>query len=327
MLIHSPTGVGQAGSYRAAYFDQKMPMVENFDVYATDEQGFVLPRDDENTMKDCSNLNTIAEFHEKSKSAEILKMNKMAFEGLGWKVVNKQQRDGDKGGMLAAQCTKKPLNVKPGYFLLQDENGADYWQKYADGAAVDGDFTYEPAVAFDVVAGGKYFVLNDQTKFDSFATKSGTPYDGNTWADLSRDVLGWEVTVESIVTDSDWPNYNCVVKVQHEEGGPEKTHTIPIRALCTEDEGATALFFGEVGMWILSAELALYPCDGYADRGKSMQPLVSEFKGVLEALSGLDDMGYMEVVDAEDDEEYYNLKGDIQAWCTEATTEWDYGAY
>lgn len=253
-------------------------------------------------------------------------MNKIAFEGLGWKVVNKQQRSGDKGGMLAAQATKTSSLLKDGFFLQQDENGTDYWQEYVNGAP-QGEGTFVPVEAHNVEEGGKYHVVQTQALFDDWATKSGTPYDGNTWAALSKDVLGWEVEVVNIVMDSDWPGYNCNVKVQHTEGGPEITHCIPIRALCTPDEGATALFMGEVGMFILCAELALYPKDGYNDRGKSMQPLVSEFKGLCETLAGQDDLGYMEVADFEEEPEAYNLAPEIQTWCGEATADWAYDNY
>jgi len=327
MLIHGATGVGQAGSYRAAYQTQASPDMGTFDVLVQDQQGFMLPKEDENTLRDQSCLNSITLFREKSKEGVLAMSNQLAWEKRGWKVVKKIARAGDQGGMLAARVVKKNELLKDGYFLAQDDNGADYWQLYQDGAPVDGSYSYTPRDCCDVAAGMKCYVTDDQTILDAVALKSGTPYDESTWAELSHDVLGWEVTVQSIVEDSDWPGYNVIVSVQHEEGGAEKTHTVPIRALRKEDDGPTALFMGEVGMWILSAELALFPTGGYADRGQNMQPIVSEFKGLLETLAGQDDLGYMEVVDGEEDGDFYNLNADIQAWCGQAGADWTYDNY
>jgi len=323
MLIHGPTGHGQAGSYRAAYQDQLMPSQDVFDVPSTDEAGFVLPRDHEATMKDQTNLATIQLLHDTSKAGQqaMLPITKIAWEKRGWKVVNKQARDGDKGGMLACTATKDKDLKKEGYFQLADET-ADYWQLYENGVAVENAYSYVPRDCFDVEVGAKYMVTASQTDFDSDATKSGTPYDAATWADLSHDVLGQEVTVDSIVEDSDWPGYNVMVTT-----ATGASHQIPIRSLRIKDDGSTALFLGEIGMWILSAELALFPENGYADRGKNVQPLVSEFKGVLEGIAAIDDLGYMEVVDGEDDDQVYNLTQHIAAWCAEATTDWSYDNY
>lgn len=323
MLIHGPTGVGQAGSYRPAYQDQLMPNQDTFNVGSTDEAGFILPVDHEATMKDQSNLATIKNFHDLSKAGEaaLRPLTKIAWEKRGWKVVNKQARDGDKGGMLACTATKDKEPVKDGYFQLADET-ADYWQLYENGAPVAEAFSYVPRDCYDLEVGGKYMVTSNRADFDAVATKSGTPYDANVWEDLCRDVLGQEVTLDSIVEDSDWPGYNVMVTNAH-----GSTQQIPIRALRVQDDGSTALFLGEVGMFILSAELALFPENGYADRGKNVQPFVSEFKGVLEGLGQIDDLGYMEVVDPEDDEAYYNLNEQVQAWCAEAGTDWSYDNY
>jgi len=325
MLTHGGNGVTQAGSWRSAYQDQRSLDADPYDVFVSDEAGFVLPREDDNVLKDQTNVNTIMDFREKSKAmSSFLKMKSIAWEKRSWKVVNRQPRDGDKGGMIACSTVKTVEPVKAGYFLLQDENGADYWQLYQDGVAVENQYTYTPRDCYDVVAGEKYVVTINQSELDDVATKSGTPYDANTWPELSRDCLGWEVTVVRIIEDSDWPGYNVEVNVQHTEGGEVKTHTLPIRALRKRDPEATTLMMGEIGMWVLTAELQLFPADGYNCRGKSIQPLVSEFKGILETLCQFDDAGYMEVLDAEDDEDVANLNPAIRTWCAEVGADWSY---
>lgn len=323
MLIHGELGTCQAGSWRTEYGSQLQPNMETYDVPATGEDGFVLDREHDSVLKDQSNLATILMFREKSKAGQqaLMPVTKIAYEGVGWKVVNKQARAGDKGGMLAAQAVKTREPLKEGWFQNADENG-DYWQLWVDGVADNDNYSYTPSAGFDVVEGQKYLVTDNRTTFDAVATKSGTPYVEATWPTLCHDVLGQEVTVNNIVNDSDWPGYN--VNVTTETGA---THQIPIRALRVKDEGQTALFMGEVGMFILTAEMKLFADDGHSERGRTIQPLVSEFKGVCEALCQADDLGFMEVVDPEDDERFYNLQPDIQAWCTEKGTDWSYDNY
>jgi len=317
MLIHGPTGICQAGSYRAAYQSQMTPTEDVFDVPSVDESNKALPRDHESVMKDQTNKATLDMFHELTKTGgpALQALTKIAWEKRGWKVVNKQAKDGDKGGMIACQTTKDNDLCREGYYFVND-----YWVFYNDDGIADAENYYaDPAGAYEVEAGTMCKVMLDKTAFDAEAIASGTTFNQETWDELCHDVLGQNVTVDEILTDHEYPNYN--VKVTTEEG---KTHEVPIKALRRDDDGQTALFIGEAGQWILTAELALFPEKGFTDRGKNVQPLVSEFKGILEALSQLDEIGFMEVVDPEEDEDYANLLPLIQKWCNEVGTEWSY---
>jgi hypothetical protein len=327
MITHGELGITQAGAYQPAYLNQRSMKEDPFDVYVRDEAGFVLPRDNDNVLKDQTNLNTILNFRAASKAgmAEMLKTKSIAWEERNWKVVKRLARDGDKGGMLACTTVKMQSILQDNYFLLQDENGADYWQLYENGAPKDGAYTYVPAECMEVKAGEKYYVCLDQTVLDSVATKSGTPYDANTWAELSRDCLGWEVSVEAVIMDSDWPGYNVLVNVEHTEGGDVKQHVLPIRALRKMDPDATALFMGEIGHWILTAELQLFTTGGKKERGKSIQPLVSEFKGVMETIGGQDDLGWMDVF-GDDEDDFAMYHQGLQTWMTE-NQDFEYSNY
>lgn len=96
---HTPTGVAQAGSYRAAFADQLSVSADEFNVCVPDIDGFLLDASDEkNCMAGCSDTATLDLLRNIAKDAKLRKETlKMAWGGYGWKVIKREERKSDGG--------------------------------------------------------------------------------------------------------------------------------------------------------------------------------------------------------------------------------------
>jgi len=330
---HTPTGIAQAGSYRAAWKDQLSVSADEFDVCVPDIDGFLLPASDEkNCMADQSDAKTLELLRKIAKDAEERKKTlKMAWGGYGWKVIKREERKSDGGAILIGLTRKYNSLLKDGYFKLYDnwENMCDYWQLYNEGEAVENEFSYCPKDVFDVEVGGKYSVMSSKKDFDALGLSSHTPFTTQEeWDTMCHNTLGWECTVTEFHDAGDgWVGYNVTIEVTHGDGNVV-SHVVPIRALRKEDGGDTAIFLGEVGQFVFKAEMDLFENKGHVERGKQMQPLAAEWTSIVYHFGG-DEYGFADFLDYEEEENegcWDSWKPEIQAWLTTMENEEkDYG--
>lgn len=283
IMHHDATGVAQCGSYRPAFLDQLTVSDKTFNIRVPDETGFLLPADDENCMKDCSNFTTLATLRAIARDAKARdECLKVPFDGYMWKVVKKEERKNEGGAVIIALTRKRQPIVTEGFFEMFDEaQGVPYWQKYDGAVAVEGEYYYKPQKCHDVVEGTDYHVMTDKDAFTALGIASHTPFTTQEeWDQMCHNVLGWEVKVVSLFDAGDgWDGHNVNVQVTHGEGQVVDA-VIPVRALRKEDAGDTALFLAEVGQFIWKAEMDLFPNKGHNERGKAIQPLVAEWTGI-----------------------------------------------
>jgi len=303
-FYHTPTGVCQAGSFQPAWAGTDKAHLgvgdEVYDVCVQDTTGYLLPPEDENCMQNCTDKETLTLLREIATDAEkrAATLN-IPFRGRGWKVIKKEERKNEGGAIMIALSRKQESLLKPGYIKCFDdwENNCDYWQLYGeDGAAVEGAFTYAPNEAFDVEVGASYSVMTSKKDFDALGVSSHTPFTTQeAWDEMCRNCLGWECTVEAIHAAADgWNGYNVDITCANGTSA-----TLPIRALRKENDGDTALFMAEVGMFVFIAEMDLFENKGYCERGKQMQPLASEWTSICYHFGG-DELGFGEFLDDEE---------------------------
>lgn len=320
---HTPTGVAQAGSYRAAWKDQLTVSADEFDICVPDIEGFLLDAANENCMAGCSNMQTLELLRNIAKDAELRKTTlKMAWGGYGWKVIKKEERKSDGGAILIGLTTKLSPLLKDNYFKLYDnwENMCDYWQLYKDGEAVENEFTYCPKDCFDVEVGGKYTVMTSRKEFDALGLSSHTPFTTQEeWDAMCRNTLGWDCEVTGFNDAGDgWVGYNVSIEVTHSDGN-KVSAVVPVRALRRKDAGDTAIFLAEVGQFVFKAEMDLFENKGHVERGKQMQPLVAEWTSIAYHF-GSDEHGFADFLDYDEEENegcWDQWKPEIQAWLTE----------
>jgi len=320
VIYHDATHTAQCGSFRPAFNDQLDINTDTFDVRVPDETGFLLPPEDENCMQNCNNLDTIATFRKIATDAEARKeCKKLPFDGYAWKVIRKNERTSDGGAVMACCAKKRKSIVKEGYYKLHDDNqGCDYWQKYDGATPVTEDYSYKPVDVFDVKVGETYVCGHSKTEFDALGISSHSPFTTQEdWDERARNCLGFPCKVTAIYDGGDgWAGYNVTVQVQQGENTVDDL-VIPIRMLQKEDPGDTVLFMGELGMFILKAEMDLFACKGYNERGKALQPLMAEFASIVQNFCQDDRHfgDFTDWMDHDDDDaekEFQNLKPAIQ---------------
>lgn len=323
ILHHTSSDCTQSGSYLAAFQQQKSLDTKTFNVCVKDELGFLLPVDNENCVQGASNHTTLHSLRKIAMDKKLRdKTRKIYFEGREWKVVKKMERRTEGGGVIIAITRKAPSLVKDGYFK-EYEGAKPYWQQY-DGAVKTESYFYDPQSCHNVEVGGDYQVCTDKALYDTLGIESNSPFTTQEeWDNTANQIMGWPCKVTELPD-----TYNAVIEVTHEDGNVVNA-TIPITALVKEDAGDTALFMGELGQFILKAELDLYDTKGRVCRGKNVQPLASEWIAICEFFGQSEEAGFAEFLDYDEEENapLWNLWQDpirakLEEWLSE---EKDYG--
>lgn len=326
ILHHTSSDCTQSGSYLPAFQQQKSLDLKVFNVCVRNEVGMLLDVTNENCKEGASNHETLHSLRQIAMDKKLRdSTRKIYYDGCEWKVVKKMERRTEGGGILIAITRKAPSLVKEGFFK-EYEGATPYWQQY-DGAVKTETFFYDPQSCHNVEVGGEYQVCSDKALYDVVCTESKSPYTTQEeWDAQAAAIMGWKCTV------TDLPDqYNAVIKVVHEDG-KEVTATIAITALVKEDAGDTALFMGELGQFILKAELDLYDTKGRVCRGKNVQPLASEWIAICEFFGQSEEAGFSEFLDYDEEENAAlwamwkdPIKNQLQAWLNDEKEFGDLG--
>lgn len=304
MFIHTPTGQRQMASYVASKQDQKN-LMGAYTILEYDESGTLQLEGGQSVNSDAEQVQSFAAA---SKGKEFEKWETFLFDGTKWKCVRKFPKNGDVGGYMACSArVPRPLTAEG--WITGVEGTHMYWQAVDGEGNPVGEPTWDPQSRVEV--GMEVGVTKDKDFFFNAISPHTNHYTDATWDEHQKAVLGKQKGTVVAIEE----NRN-IAKVEIDGA----TWSVPTECLLTVPEGDTGLLMAEVGQYVFTAQIDLFDTHTHAGRGKQINPILSEFSGIAEAMANMEEeVGWTEML-CEGSE---NLHPTIVEWQTN-NPDWEY---
>jgi len=316
-IIHKPTGVLACGSYVTEKQDQKQLAAAPYYIYQAGLDGSVITDKESEEVNYVENeMNSLLEFVTKSQSESSMRtFTTCFFENNKWKKVRNQERNGEIGG-VSVMRGKKRTSLNSAGWSSRVESGHMCWQQYGDDGTPFGEATWDPQV--DIEAGMDAVVTMDSEFFYNAMGPHTAYYTDATWDQHNKEILGRKVKVLEVLENRHIARCSTVIF----DGGEDKTVEwhVPGECLAKEPQGDTLLLLGEVGQFLYTAQMGLFPTATHNPRSKNPNPIFSEWVSLMNTLCEAGDDSGSHNCEREDVE---NLKAEISGWMA-SNADWTY---